>query len=173
MSRKTEIADMSGSDSGNVYRGASPKTALAESPKTKLAWPGQAGEETGAAQPPVDDLPPVVGWLVVIDGPGKGRSREITFGLNTIGRDEGNAITLDFGDKEISGANHFRIAYDALNRMFLISAGDGRNLVYVARKPLIDAQELVSGTDIKVGATTLRFVALCGADWSWTPADAS
>ncbi len=37
MSRKTEIADASGAESGQAYRGSSPKTALAESPKTKLA----------------------------------------------------------------------------------------------------------------------------------------
>jgi hypothetical protein len=142
---------------------------MPESPRTVLGRPDMGGDHGGSAPA---DLPPVVGWLVVIDGPGKGRSREITFGLNTIGREDGNAITLDFGDKEISGSNHFRIAYDALNRMFLISAGDGRNLVYINRRPVIDAQELASGTDIKVGATTLRFVALCGADWCWAPAEA-
>ena len=44
------------------------------------------------------EAPPVVGWVVVIDGPGKGRSRELTFGMNTIGRASGNRVVLDFGE---------------------------------------------------------------------------
>ena len=41
---------------------------------------------------------PVVGWLVVVQGPGRGRSLEIGAGANPIGRAQHQKICLDFGD---------------------------------------------------------------------------
>ena len=62
----------------------------------------------GAPAPPAPDQldDPTVGWVVVINGPGKGRSLPLGYGMNKIGRDATQRIALDFGDKEISRENH-------------------------------------------------------------------
>ena len=113
------------------------------------------------------DNGPVVGWLVVVDGPGRGRAVELGFGMNSIGTSVDNRVQLDFGDPAISREDHFSIAYDAIYRKFHLVRGRGTNLVYVNDTALTDARELPAFAEINVGATTLRFVPLCGADWAW------
>lgn len=131
--------------------------------KTKLIGPGGG---TRVVQPDAANEP-VVAWLVVADGPGQGRSVELSYGMNTIGRGVQNRVQLDFGDSKISEDDHFRIVYDGANRDFHIVAGRGRNLVYLDGKPLLDAQRLPGACEFQIGDTTLRFVPLCGKDWDW------
>lgn len=111
---------------------------------------------------------PVVGWLAIIAGPGQGHSVEIGYGMNTIGRDEGNRIALAFGDDGISSDDHFRVVYDGENRQFYLVPGGGKNLVYVEGSPLLAPQALTAYATFTVGMTTLKFVPLCGADWDWS-----
>jgi hypothetical protein len=49
---------------------------------------------------------PVVGWLVITSGPGRGQSLQLGYGMNSIGRNEAQRVSLDFGDEEISRENH-------------------------------------------------------------------
>jgi hypothetical protein len=118
-------------------------------------------------EPDAPDNGPVTGWLVVLDGPGRGRAVELGFGLNTVGASIDNRVQLDFGDPTISRDEHFSIAYDGLNRKFHLMRGRGRNLVYVDNAPLMDTRELAANTDLRVGETLLRFVPLCGEGWAW------
>jgi hypothetical protein len=134
---------------------------------TRLHQPGFSEDEAGEL-----DNGPVTGWLVVLDGPGRGRGVELGFGLNTIGASPDNRVQIDFGDPGISRDEHFSIAYDAMNRKFHLIRGRGRNLVYVEGEPLTDSRELMPNTDIKVGDTMLRFIALCGEAWAWPDLEA-
>lgn len=111
---------------------------------------------------------PVVGWLVIVDGPGRGHSLELGYGMNIVGRGPYNRVVLGFGDDLISEDDHFRIAYDAKHRSFHIVPGRGTNLVYVNESALLAPQPLPSPSSFTVGATSIRFVALCGPDWEWT-----
>jgi len=138
--------------------------------KTRIELPSSAlddADENARESEGTENLPPVVGWLVVISGPGIGRSRELTFGLNNIGRSAENRVALDFGDSQISNNDHFRIAYDGRNKKFLISVGGGKNLVYIGEDPVLDARVIENGTEMSVGKTVLRFVSLCGDEWAW------
>ena len=128
---------------------------------TRLHRPGFEVEEDDAGNDPV------TGWLVVVDGPGRGRALELGFGLNTIGTSADNRLQFDFGDPAISRDEHFSIAYDAVHKKFHLVRGRGVNLVYIDDTPLTDARELAAFAEISVGATTLRFVPLCGPDWAW------
>ena len=148
------------------------RTTLIERPQsgTRLATPGPsagAGERTAPSAGPAAEAGPVVGWLVVVDGPGRGRSLELGYGMNIIGRGGGNRIVLDFGDDQISTDDHFRIAYDGANRRFHIVPGRGTNLVYIAGSPLLSPVPIDSHADIRVGTTALRFIPLCGDAWDW------
>lgn len=135
-------------------------TRLAE-PSAAPATPAAAGTAAG------DALSPVVGWLVIVDGPGRGRSIELGYGMNIVGRSAGNRVVLDFGDDQISGDDHFRIAYDGSHRQFHLVPGRGTNLVYVGESPLLAPMALIAGSELAVGSTRLRFVPLCGESWDW------
>lgn len=110
---------------------------------------------------------PVVAWLVIVAGPGKGHAMEMSYGMSSVGRGADNRLSLDFGDDRISETEHFSIAYDGENRNFHIVPGRGKNLVYIQDAPLLNSQLLEPHTELRVGATTLRFVPLCSKDWDW------
>ena len=110
---------------------------------------------------------PVVGWLVIVDGPGKGRAREIVSGRNAVGRGADNDISLDFGDSQISRVKHAVISYDPRGRRFYIQHGEGANLTYLGDQPVLSPCELEAFSPITLGDTVLRFVPFCGSDFDW------
>lgn len=111
-----------------------------------------------------------VGWLVIVDGPGLGNSFALSSGLSMIGRGTDQTIALDFGDNSISRENHASIAYDEEENTVLIGHGGKSNLVRLNGKPLLTTTELSNADHIRIGKTTLRYVALCGPDFSWPAA---
>lgn len=108
-----------------------------------------------------------VGWLVVVDGPGKGQSFTIFSGASMIGRGEDQVIRLDFGDTSISRHNHAAIAYDEEVNKFYIGHGGKSNIIRRNARPVLSTEELNHADLLRIGETTLRFVALCGADFHW------
>ena len=112
-----------------------------------------------------------VAWLVVVDGPGKGKSISFSYGLNKIGRDASQDIALSFGDSEISRQDYASSEFDPKSRKFYLSKGD--NLVYLNDERVGAGGEktLEQGDEIVLGATTLRFVPFCGADFDWPESD--
>lgn len=134
--------------------------------KTRLFMPGQDEEDPANSQMNASE-DPVVGWLVIVDGPGKGHSLEIGAGMNSVGRGRDQRIQLDFGDDAISSNKHFFVSYDPRSGEFGIHRGEGANLTYLDKAPVYGSEKLASYAEIEVGATTLRFVALCGENFSW------
>ena len=127
---------------------------------------GQAGRDAAASGGPANPLP--AGWLVVVDGPGKGGVATIGFGNNPIGRDRTQRICLDYGDSAISRVGHASVVYDPRGRKFHVKGGDGTNLTYVDDELVLAPRELEPFANLRVGNTVLRFVPLCGADFSWS-----
>lgn len=109
-----------------------------------------------------------VGWLVVVDGPGRGSAFTIYSGVAQIGRGEGQNVRLDFGDTSISRENHAAIAYDPELRKFYLGHGGKANLVRLNNRPVLSTEELANGNLIRIGETTIRFVALCGEGFDWS-----
>ena len=114
----------------------------------------------------VDD--PVTGWLVIIEGPGKGRSLEIGIGVNQIGRALNQKLRLDFGDPRISRERHAILTFEPNAKKFFLQNGESRNLTYIGKKPVLEPTQLKTGEVITIGDTKLRFVAFCGSNFSWT-----
>ena len=123
-----------------------------------------------AGETPVEDAmtDPLVGWLVVIAGPGQGNSVKLGHGMNSIGRSEGQRCRLDFGDTEISRKMHATVTYDPRGRKFYLMHGGGQNLTYVGDTPVLQPILLNGGEVIALGKTTLKFIALCGPDFDWS-----
>lgn len=121
--------------------------------------------ENATAKPQHDKFP--VGWLVVVEGPGIGHSFSIFTGASMIGRGEDQVIKLDFGDNSISRHNHAAIAYDEEQNKFYLGHGGKSNIIRRNARPVLSTEELQHADLIRIGETTLRFVALCGSDFQW------
>jgi hypothetical protein len=111
---------------------------------------------------------PVVGWLVILDGPGKGNFRPIFSGSNTIGRSLNQRIPIDFGDDAISSEKQAFLVYDGRKRQFqLVPNLERPNLVHLNDSALLANGELKPHDKITMGQTTLLFVPLCGPEFDW------
>lgn len=110
---------------------------------------------------------PVAGWLVVLEGPGKGNFKPVYYGQNSLGRGPDQRIALDFGDQGISRDTHAFIVYDDVERKFYVRDNHKPNLVRLAGKPVMSPTELLDRQEIRIGDTTLLFVALCGSAFDW------
>lgn len=142
--------------------------------RTRIATPGVRRPAADAAASALEEDPmadPPVGWLVVVRGPGKGRALTLGNGMNPIGRSAESRVRLDFGDDNISRANHARLVYEPRQRRWLLSHGDGTNLTYLNGELVMATVELQSGAQIQLGETTLRFQAFCSQDFDWPDVD--
>lgn len=108
-----------------------------------------------------------VGWIVVLEGPGRGASFTLFNGVSPIGRGDDQAITLDFGDNSISRSNHAMIAYDSEQQKFFLGHGGKANIVRLNAAPVLSTEELSHNDLIRIGETTLKFVAFCGPAFDW------
>lgn len=117
---------------------------------------------------------PVVGWLVVTDGPGRGAALPLGYGKNSIGRAETERVPLAFGDDEVSRVEHAVLTYDPRSRKFYLQSG-GTNLTYIEGRdePVLTAMVLTGGEELLVGKTRLTFVPFCGPHFDWHSAPSS
>jgi hypothetical protein len=139
-----------------------------EGDKTILMAPPM--RESAAGESPLDPclLDPIVGWLVVIAGPGRGHVLNLGVGMNSIGRAEDQRCRLDFGDTEVSRKVHATLTYDPRGHKFYLMHGGGQNLTYLGETPVLAPMVLAGGELIALGKTTLKFIPLCGADFDWS-----
>ena len=165
-----------GYDAPTVVRlpGGSPSAAdpapRADTERTQLH--GAIGRgTTGEGAEVVAETDPVAGWLVVVEGPGAGRDLRIGVGRNEMGRDPQNRMALAFGDRRISRRAHLWVTYDNVNRVFSVAPGTSANLAYLNGAAVEQRSVLTAGDTIRVGRTTLRFVAFCGDDFNWADED--
>ncbi|WP_299949020.1 FHA domain-containing protein [uncultured Ruegeria sp.] len=112
-----------------------------------------------------------VGWLVVTAGPGRGAAVTLTEGLMQIGRNDDQAIQLDFGDTGISRSNHAVIAYDPEDRKCYLGHGGKANLVRLNGKPVLSTIALSNGDLIRISETSIRFMSFCDDGFDWRDAD--
>jgi FHA domain len=132
------------------------------SPRTQLVR-GKVQVKRGAFE-----QDPVVGWLVVVGGPGIGSYRPIYEGNNTVGRSPSQRVPLDFGDESISSEEQAFIRYDSSARSFLFVPNLAKtNVVSVNDKRPTGAVELSQMDVITMGRTQLVFVPFCGAEFDW------
>ncbi|MGZ8942195.1 MAG: FHA domain-containing protein [Methylobacter sp.] len=122
---------------------------------------------------------PVAGWLVVVEGPGKGRSFSLYPGVNSIGRSKTTGegaqqreqeVSLDFGPKsdlEIAREGQAKLTYADKTNAFYIQHGGGNNLTYLNDQPVLEVKALSPYDQIAMGKTTLVFVPFCGDKFSW------
>lgn len=159
VSRQERAIEPEAPPTTRVVRGEAPKSAA----KTELI----RGKRAIARKEFHQD--PVVGWLVIIGGPGLGSFRTIYEGNNTIGRAASQRIPLDFGDDTISAEEQAYLRYDGADRTFLLVPNLSKtNVVAVNDKKPTQAAELKAMDVITIGRTQLVFVPFCGTDFDWS-----
>ena len=137
--------------------------------QTRLLRLRRSGADPALAGSGVDDpmADPVVGWLVVTAGPGKGRTVPLGYGVNSLGRGGEVRVKLDFGDDQISRQGHATVTYDPRGRQFYLQHGGGKNLTYLEDQPVLVPTALEAMQEFSIGVTMLRFVPLCGPEFDW------
>jgi hypothetical protein len=111
-------------------------------------------------------MDPVVGWLVCIEGPDKGKDYRIRSERNFIGRSDKMDICI-VSDEAISRENHAIVSYSPKKRQFRVYSGESRGLVYLNDEEVITADELKSYDVIELGKTKLMFIPFCGEQFEW------
>ncbi len=111
-------------------------------------------------------IDPVVGWLVCVSGKEKGRDYRIHTDNNYVGRSEKMDICIR-GDETISRENQAIITYDATDKNYYFSPGDGRSIVRVNDKAIFQTVELKAYDKLVIGKTELVFMPLCGEKFEW------
>lgn len=146
---------------------ATPPPATGAEPKTQLFTEPLSNASKTSGDPPV-------GWLAIVEGPGFGHAFPIGYGMNSVGRGEGQRICIDFGDSRISRVSHAFVIYDGENRKFYVAHGGGENLTYLNGDLVLgDKATLVDRDILKIGDTKLIFIQLCNEQFDWKAMDAA
>ena len=111
-------------------------------------------------------ISPVVGWLVCVEGPDKGRDFRIHGEKNFIGRSAAMDIALT-GDDSVSRDKHASVAYDPKRRAFWILPGEASGLVYLNEQLVNTPMNLNSRDIVEVGKSKLMFWPLCDDKFHW------
>jgi hypothetical protein len=141
-----------------------------EEPETRdlSISPEDVGTEV-LAETSIDETAPekqaLTGWLVVIAGPGLGSSFSLARGVNKLGREANQQVSLDFGDTDIAMEDHARLNFDEVTRSFHLEHQNGD--IWMSDQKLAEAMRLNTGDQFQIGETILHFVALCGASFDW------
>ncbi|MEQ9209033.1 MAG: FHA domain-containing protein, partial [Pseudomonadales bacterium] len=115
-----------------------------------------------------NDREMLAGWLIIVEGPGRGRHFGVGYGNNSIGRSQEARICIDTGDSEISRSNQCFVTFDPDEVKFYISSGMGVNLTKLNGTVLSAANVKLTDRDIiSFGQTKIMFVALCNEHFHW------
>ncbi|WP_300277958.1 hypothetical protein [uncultured Subdoligranulum sp.] len=109
---------------------------------------------------------PVAGWLVVLDGPARGRDLRLGVGRSFLGLDAaGTPVTLS-PDAPL-GVRQAVVVYDPEADAFTLLPGSSQELCYLAGQAVLEAQPLAGGEELRLGQSALRFVPFCGSGFRW------
>ena len=109
---------------------------------------------------------PVVGWLVCIDGPERGKDYRLRSEKNFIGRSASMDVNIA-GDESISRNNHAAVSYDPKTNTYNVYPGEGHGLVYLNDEELRAPEKIKRGDIIELGKTKLMFIPFCGEGFQW------
>ena len=134
--------------------------------KKRITEPADEGKTVSFSSRQEDAKEPLVGWLVGLNGDVYGEGFPLYAGRNFIGRDISMDVMLR-GDNSVSRDRHAIVIYDPVGRQFLIQPGESKALFYMNGELVIDTKTMLDGCILMIGKTKLKFVAFCGADFSW------
>lgn len=113
-----------------------------------------------------EEIEPVCGWLVCVDGARVGMDYAIRNGKNFVGRGDEMDIQI-LGDNSISRKNHTVIVYDQKKRSTVILPGESAGLAYLNGEAVYVPMDLKAYDEIELGQSRFVFVPFCGEHFEW------
>ncbi|HXP86214.1 MAG TPA: FHA domain-containing protein [Bryobacteraceae bacterium] len=114
---------------------------------------------------------PVVGWLVCLDGPDRGRDFRLHTEKNFIGRSPLMDVCVP-SDETVSREKHGVVIFDPKKQVFWVLPGDSSGLVYLNGEIVHSPAQMKRDDILEIGQTKLVLIPFCGDQYSWTPAGA-
>ena len=112
------------------------------------------------------EVEPVCGWLVCIEGTRVGKDYKLKNGKNFIGRADDMDVQI-IGDNYIANRNHAIIVYDAKKKNNVLLPGDSSGIAYLNGEPIYMPTELAAYDVIDLGKSKFLFVPFCGEHFEW------
>jgi hypothetical protein len=122
-----------------------------------------------AGMAPATRTDPVVGWLVCLEGPDKGRDFRLHAEKNFIGRSPTMDVCIP-GDDTVSRDKHGAIVFDPKKLTFWVLPGEASGLVYVNGDAVYSPTQMNRDDILELGQTKLVLIPFCGDKYTWTPA---
>ena len=119
--------------------------------------------------PEGENFEPIVGWLVCIDGPNKGRDYKIyaRSSPNFIAREPGRNTSIVISDDgSISREKHAGIIYDQDDNSFTLTREES-TAIKVGNKKVKVAEELNPYDEITLGTSKFHFIPYCAGEIKW------
>ncbi|HUY27143.1 MAG TPA: FHA domain-containing protein [Candidatus Binataceae bacterium] len=127
---------------------------------------GEPGVTRALYRDATTGINPVMGWLVCIEGPDKGRDFRIHAEKNFIGRGSTMDIAVT-GDEAISRDKHAAVVFEPKRREFWVMPGEAAGLVYL-NEQMVNAPARLKARDvIEVGKSKLLFWPFCDDKFHW------
>ncbi len=111
-------------------------------------------------------ISPVVGWLICVDGPDRGRDYRLHSEKNFIGRSSNMDVSIT-GDESISREKHAAVTFEPKKRLFWLLPGEASGLVYLNEEVVNTPVELKGRDIIELGKTKLMFFPFCDEKFQW------
>lgn len=162
---KTDDSWQKTEDADSVKRKAYPKTTFSrdtEIPRTIFV----RQDDTAKTNMGKDPIRPVVGWLVCVQGPTKGKDYRIVDQNNYIGRNADMEISIP-EDSSISADRSAVIAYDYHSRGFYFGLVAGHNMVSINDRIVFNPEKIKAYDVLGIGNSKFVFVPLCGEQFEW------
>jgi hypothetical protein len=109
----------------------------------------------------------VVGWLVCLAGPDRGRDFRLHAEKNFIGRSALMDVCVA-GDESVSRDRHALVIFDPKKRMFWAVPGEASGLVYLNGDIVHSPAPMRCDDVLEVGQTKLVLIPFCGEKYSWS-----
>jgi len=129
--------------------------------------PAGATRRVGQTAPAGPKKPePVVGWLVCVDGPDRGRDFRLHAEKNFIGRSDVMDVAIA-NDDTVSRERHGIVVFDPKKQLFWLLPGEASGLVYLNGDAIHSPTVMKSDDVVEVGETKLVLIPFCGEKYNW------
>jgi len=139
-----------------------PPSAVPPPPPAKPGATKRVGAEAVGAK---DD--PVVGWLVCLAGPDRGRDFRLHSEKNFVGRAPSMDVCVA-RDESVSRERHAMVIFDPKKQVFWSVPGDAAGLVYLNGEIVHSPTQMRCDDILEVGQTKLVLIPFCGEKYSWS-----
>ena len=123
--------------------------------------------DKGGEDEDTSDYKAVVGWLVIVSGPGYGQGFPLSYGRNILGWDADQKFGLHFGEHERVLRKLLVITYDGTSNQFEVFRGTDAPAVYLNKQAIHGRVPLNGRHRLKLSEVEVIFVPFCSPQFDW------